>query len=203
MKGDRRKEQILTAALRLFAGRGYHAATVADIVAEMGVARGTFYRYFRDKHDLFGQLLESNFRYVKKVLPAMPEDSSLTAADLEAVLAQGFRELLSRPDSRDFLTMMVNQAAAADPFFAAKIVAFYDDLAEVFAGYIVRFQTRGLLEPREPKAAAYLLLGAVREIFLQWARGGKFKDLEALTHEVASFLVYGLKGKTPAGPARR
>lgn len=45
-------ESILTAASQTIAARGSHAASIDDIVGAAGVARGTFYRYFRDKADL-------------------------------------------------------------------------------------------------------------------------------------------------------
>ena len=46
-----RREQILTAARKVFREKGYDATTVADIVAEAGVAQGTFYLYFPSKKD--------------------------------------------------------------------------------------------------------------------------------------------------------
>jgi AcrR family transcriptional regulator len=44
--------QILDAAGRTFAARGYHGTNVDHVVSEAGLARGTFYKYFRDKLDL-------------------------------------------------------------------------------------------------------------------------------------------------------
>jgi AcrR family transcriptional regulator len=198
MKKDQRKRQIMEVALKLFARQGYHLTSVADIISEMGVARGTFYRYFNDKHDLFNQLLENNFRYVKRVLPAIPEDRPVTAGDLEAVLTVSFRELLSQPNSREFMTMMVNEAAGVDRLFAQKVNAFYDDLAEVFSGYISRVQNEGLIVNHDSQVLSYLILGALKEMFIQWARGYRFEDLEVLIHEVSSFIVFGVSPRERA-----
>jgi len=44
--------QLLDAGGRLFATKGYHSTNIADIIAEAGVARGTYYKYFDDKLDL-------------------------------------------------------------------------------------------------------------------------------------------------------
>jgi len=195
MKYNQRKQQIMETALRLFARQGYHSTSVADIIQEMGVARGTFYRYFNDKHDLFNQLLETNFRYVNRALPAMPDGRPIKAPDLEALLTTAFLQLLGQPNSREFMSMMVNEAAGADAYFAGKVGAFYDDLADVFSGYISRVQDDGLIEAHDPRILAYLILGALKEIFIQWARGDKFEELEGLIHEVASFIVYGVRPK--------
>jgi len=53
-----RRRQILDAARDVFARRGYHAATIDDIVAATGVARGTFYLYFDDKRAVFEALID-------------------------------------------------------------------------------------------------------------------------------------------------
>jgi AcrR family transcriptional regulator len=52
-----RREQILAAATRLFALHGYQATNIADIAADLKLGHGTFYRYFRNKRDIFEQAL--------------------------------------------------------------------------------------------------------------------------------------------------
>ncbi len=47
-----RRRQILDAAVRVFARKGYATATVADIAGSAHVAEGTIYNYFRNKEDL-------------------------------------------------------------------------------------------------------------------------------------------------------
>lgn len=193
MKADKRKREIMEASLKLFARQGYHATTVADIIDELGVARGTFYRYFDDKHDLFEKLLETNFKYVKKALPLPAENTSISAPDLEDLLSRVFLELVSQPNSRDFMSMMVNEAAGADRHFAEKVQGFYDDLALVFASYITRMQEVGLIREVDPRISAYLLLGSLKEVFIQWGRGKKFEDLDHVIHEAASFIVKAMR----------
>jgi AcrR family transcriptional regulator len=53
-----RREQILEAAVKVFARRGFGNATVAEIAEEAGVAPGTIYIYFEDKEDLFMSIPE-------------------------------------------------------------------------------------------------------------------------------------------------
>src|SRR5690606_2152093 len=47
------KRELVDAARRVFERKGYFAARVADIVAEAGVAHGSFYTYFASKQDVF------------------------------------------------------------------------------------------------------------------------------------------------------
>jgi AcrR family transcriptional regulator len=47
------RERLLEAAVRVAAEKGYAAATIADLTAEAGVSRTTFYELFKDKEDCF------------------------------------------------------------------------------------------------------------------------------------------------------
>ncbi len=50
---EARQEQILQAALRCFARRGYHATTIEDLVTETGLSRGALYLYYPSKEALY------------------------------------------------------------------------------------------------------------------------------------------------------
>ncbi|MFW6080979.1 MAG: TetR/AcrR family transcriptional regulator [Desulfosalsimonas sp.] len=62
MDKEKRKEQILECAKKLFAAHGYYSTQISDIIREAGVARGTFYRYFTNKKDIFVTLLENYYQ---------------------------------------------------------------------------------------------------------------------------------------------
>src|SRR5688500_16252429 len=54
---DARPQEILNAALRVFAKKGFAAARIDDIAAEAGIAKGTVYLYFDSKEAMFKGLL--------------------------------------------------------------------------------------------------------------------------------------------------
>lgn len=68
---QKRSAQILEAAARVFAQKGYHAATTKEIASEAGVSEGTIYNYFQSKEDL----LLSIPRLISetKLLPALSQ----------------------------------------------------------------------------------------------------------------------------------
>src|SRR6187455_716503 len=79
-----RSEQILEAAARLFHKRHYHEVRMDDVAADAGVAKGTIYRYFRDKEDLYlALILASMNRFIAEITPMMadpePADRRLRA----------------------------------------------------------------------------------------------------------------------------
>ncbi len=49
---EERREQILTAAARVFAEKGFDRATIRDVAQEAGLSEGSIYNYFKNKQDL-------------------------------------------------------------------------------------------------------------------------------------------------------
>jgi TetR/AcrR family fatty acid metabolism transcriptional regulator len=65
-RGDRRRAQILEAASRVLAERGYHRTTVRDIAREAGIADGTIYLYFSSKQELLLALIAQLGRFAER-----------------------------------------------------------------------------------------------------------------------------------------
>jgi AcrR family transcriptional regulator len=53
---ETRRLEIVDAATRVFAARGYHLARMEDVAAELGISKGLLYSYFETKEDLFMQV---------------------------------------------------------------------------------------------------------------------------------------------------
>jgi AcrR family transcriptional regulator len=53
---ENRRFEIVQAATRVFAARGYHLARMEDVAAELGIAKGLLYASFATKEDLFMQV---------------------------------------------------------------------------------------------------------------------------------------------------
>ncbi|MDE6940004.1 MAG: TetR/AcrR family transcriptional regulator [Lachnospiraceae bacterium] len=52
-----KRESLLETAYRLFTSKGIHKTSISDIVEAAGVAKGTFYLYFKDKYDIRNKLI--------------------------------------------------------------------------------------------------------------------------------------------------
>jgi AcrR family transcriptional regulator len=79
-KGRQTRQAIEMAARKMFAERGFHGTTLADITAAAGKSPAVFYRYYRDKEDLLATLAQSFLHDVvmpsglNMRLPRSPED---------------------------------------------------------------------------------------------------------------------------------
>ena len=55
---SRKREDIVAAAARVFAAKGFTGTLIADIAREAGIGKGTIYEYFRSKEELFFGVFE-------------------------------------------------------------------------------------------------------------------------------------------------
>lgn len=92
---EERKRQILQAAVRVFARRGYATATIEDIARAAGVAEGTIYNCFRSKEDLLIHIPGHFVAPVFNQLAARLRDVR-TAADAERVLTAMGQAMIAR-----------------------------------------------------------------------------------------------------------
>ena len=75
-----RMEEILDAAQALFAQKGYNATSVQEIIDTVGIAKGTFYHYFRSKLELLDAVVERLGAQGLQELEALVDDPALDAA---------------------------------------------------------------------------------------------------------------------------
>jgi AcrR family transcriptional regulator len=75
-----RREHILAAAERCFTGKGFHAATMADICREACVSPGALYIYFKSKEELIAGLCERERDRFTSELAKITEATGLLAA---------------------------------------------------------------------------------------------------------------------------
>src|SRR5246500_3875647 len=85
-KGRQTRAALEQAARKLFAERGFHGSTLADITSAAGKSPAVFYRYFADKEDLLAALAESFLHDVVTPsglsvhLPDSPDDDAFFAS---------------------------------------------------------------------------------------------------------------------------
>jgi AcrR family transcriptional regulator len=82
---ERRRQQIIVAAKRVFSEKGYNRSTIEDIAQEAELSPGTLYLYFKNKEELFTSL---SLRILQYLLIRLKEVAVDTADDATAKLDQ-------------------------------------------------------------------------------------------------------------------
>lgn len=160
---DRRVE-ILDAAVKVFVDKGFVGATVADIAAAAGVAKGTFYLYFESKEHLLGALKE---RLVDEMTSRVIAFYSRVGQDDWWGLIDGMlEELIDYTfDQRDLVFIFVRE-----PFGSMTSEIFQTSekrMNEMFADGIRRGVEAGVFEVEDPEMTAVLLHHALDGALLE------------------------------------
>ena len=200
-----RRRQILDAARDVFARRGYHAATIDDIVAATGVARGTFYLYFDDKRAVFEALIDGfSARIAMAVARIVVDDPARPIAaqardNVRAILAVCLAE-------RALTKILLGDALGIDPAFDRKLSTFYDAAVQRLTDSLRLGQSLGIVADGEPRVLAYLTIGALKELLYQVVRLGLAEEsADVLAGQILAFLGGGCLrlGEATAGGGRR
>jgi AcrR family transcriptional regulator len=91
VKTSSKKDEILEAASRVFADREFHEVLIDDVAAQAGVGKGTVYRYFRTKEELYFETILQAFDELTATLTeGLLEEVSPTRR-LEGIVRESLR----------------------------------------------------------------------------------------------------------------
>lgn len=97
-----RKHQILHAAARVFAQKGFHRATAKEIAEEADLAVGTIYNYFENKEDIIIEIAD----HITTIQQRAPQAEEALKHDYRETFCHGLRERIRQIDE-DHLTMFM------------------------------------------------------------------------------------------------
>ena len=150
-EGREAREELLAAALRVFARRGYRQAGVDEIAAAAGYSKGALYWHFSGKEELLATLLEEQIDAPTRELVALLE----TAPPDRDMSVEASREFARRLSSRRDATLLDREywsLAIRDPELRARYAERQRALREALAGAL-EARARHLGTPDLPMAA--------------------------------------------------
>jgi len=126
------RERLLRSAAKVFARRGFQAASVEEIASNAGFTKGAVYANFDGKEDLFLAMLDERFAERRA---AMERTAASDAAPEEQVRAGGgdFAHYLTADPEWQRLFFEMAAHATRDPRFRRALVARYRGLRDVIA----------------------------------------------------------------------
>lgn len=156
---EERRQRIIDAALHVFAGKGFERATNKEVAQAAGIASpGLIYHYFKDKADLFRQVVEQRVPLLQ--LLAHPEE--LMALPPEEALTRFGRAYLRISENREavaFMKLVVGEAVRR-PAVARLLDEIGPSRAFRFLVlYLERQMDAGVLRRVDPEGAARSFFG--------------------------------------------
>ncbi|HDR7613356.1 TPA: TetR/AcrR family transcriptional regulator [Bacillus mycoides] len=166
--GERRNE-ILETAERLFVTKGYTKTTVNDILKEIGIAKGTFYHYFKSKEEVMDEII---MRIIKAdVAKAKAIVSNPNIPVLDKLFRVLMEQSLKSGDVKDKMIEQFHQPNNAE-MHQKSIVQSIIHLSPVLAEILEQGIAEGIFSTPYPQETIELLLSSAQVIFdeglFQW-----------------------------------
>jgi AcrR family transcriptional regulator len=187
-----KRQQLLGAAVRVFARKGFHASRVGDIAEEAGVAHGLLYHYFKSKNQVLEAVFHENWSILVARIESVEETEEPAADQIRHIAAIVLRTWLHLPD----VVRVVIQEFGRSPELGERIGELtlpIDALRRVIARGIERGEFR---KDIDPAFAATVVYGSIDELLTAWVLGRLPSDEEAVARAeqtLVEVILLGLK----------
>jgi AcrR family transcriptional regulator len=146
-----RRDRALDAAAPVFAGRGYEASTVDELVAAARIGVGSFYALFAGREDCFLALYDRTVEEARRELAAAVPGDAAWPERYRAGLRRALELAAAEPDRA---RVVLVEAQAAGPAARARRAELLDELAAVLSGARGVERAGDPLPPRFERATA-------------------------------------------------
>lgn len=201
IKKERKRQRILTSAIRVFAKKGFYKTRIKEIAKLSSVADGTIYLYFKNKDDILISIFDDR---MDKLNEKMEEISGrdLTSSDkIKQIIELQLGNLRGHRDLAEVITINLRQS---NRFLKQYAAPRFNRYLDIMARIIKEGQDKGeFTSDFPPRVLATSLFGALDGLMLIWVLGSrKHQRLMRAGAHVADMMLNGLMPRDDSGSIR-
>ena len=184
MKAEERRQQIIESSVKLFSERGYYQTHVEDVIKEARVGKGTFYRHFKNKEELFIALLLHFLSEWEKAASISPE--KITGEDIH----EQFKSLIKKSfiffrDNEALCNIYLRVGPGLSNMFEPYMRRFEEKMLNYIMAYLNEAVRVGYFASMDVELVSNMLAGAFLRLdyyyFVLKKISGKAPDINRLT----------------------
>jgi AcrR family transcriptional regulator len=179
------RERILDAALEVFARKGYHRASVDDIVRASATSKGAVYHHFPNKEAVFLALVDDFAARLAHAAAAAIAARRGALAKVEGALVAALSTFAA---NERLARLILLEAVSLGPRYQAKRVEVAGRFGLLIQGYLDEAVADGSLQRLDTRIATLVWLGAIHELVVQWLHG-QVADLSATIPALTGILL--------------
>ncbi len=190
-KKPEKYRSILTAAVRVFARKGFYHARVSEIAREAGVADGTIYLYFQNKDDILISLFEEEMQIVIENVRA---EIDQVDDPLEKIRRFARAHLSLVEKNKDMAEIIQVELRQSTKFMKEyRNDKFYEYL-DLISGIVREGQSLGLIRHDvDPGVVKRAFFGALDEMSRFWVLSSKRKyNIKTAAEQISEFFIRGI-----------
>ncbi len=184
-----RAEEVYAAALRLFTEKGYHATSMQDIAAAVGLYKGSLYHYIGSKEDLLVEVFERAMSSLLSEVEGIVADTSMRASDQLRQLVHAHVAAVAA--NREALTVYLHDFRALAGDALERVRAQRERYRALVEVVIQRGVEQGELHTRDTGIATLAVLGMCNWL-VQWYRPGGRLLPRQIADRFADLVLSGL-----------
>lgn len=190
MRDPDKPQQIIDAAIRVFARNGFYNSRVSDIAREAGIASGTIYLYFKTKDEILVTLFREKMAgFVASLRAAIAREPD-PEAKIRRLVRLHFEVLEASPDMAEVVQIELRQG---QKFFrgasAHEISAYFELIGSILHDGVAA----GVFRRDLPvKVATKMLFGAMDQVTTSWVLGKRGYRLADAAEPVANIFLKGV-----------
>lgn len=186
-KKDAKRTAMMQAAVHVFAEKGYHSATVRDVVQAADVAIGTFYFYFPDKETLFVHLYEETADFLLQTIGQAMAGRLTLSQQVYAGLSAYMNIAVYEPA---VVQLLLVGGVGTVPSLTAKRAAFRLKLIQMWQRALDGALAQSVIVSQNIRRVAEAITGATDEVVLQLLEQPDPEEgVETAVHELAAFVL--------------
>lgn len=199
---ERRREEILEAAKRLFAERGFHSTRMSDVAGAAGVSHGTIFWHFGSKEELFHDLMDEEERALRRHI-----DAALARADCDGP-ADTFRRSVQATfeffeSDRDTVRLFFRDPLVLGERFDRHLGGIYEGFIDDIEKSITEAQRAGQVIDAPPRVIAFSVAALISGLALRRLATDDGLPASAVADLVVSMIIDGLRPRGGASGAAR
>jgi AcrR family transcriptional regulator len=166
-----RREEILQAAYRVFAERGFENATMDEIARTAGVAKGTLYLYYPSKYEIYSAALHRNALALAAQTVAAMDGAAGVEAKLQAFIATRLRFFEEHRDFFRIYDQEFGRLLCRHPQKGRPVDDLYLEQVKALDQVLQQAARRRAVRPVRTETAAMAIFDITRGLAMQRVRG--------------------------------
>jgi TetR/AcrR family fatty acid metabolism transcriptional regulator len=189
-KKNDKYQQILEAAIKIFARQGYFNSTISQIAREAGVADGTIYLYFKNKDDI----LDNFFSYkTGQVFSGFKQEVDRADNALDKLKNLIYRQLTEFEMNRDMAIVYQMETRLKRHLSDRKIKEMSKMYFDLVAEIVEQGQKEGVIRQNlQVNLVKQLIIGAVDEVITTWLYSSREYTLVSMAEPLVDLFVRGI-----------
>jgi len=183
------RADVVAAAGRMFADKGYHGTSMRDIGRAVGLLGSSLYAHIDSKEDLLVEVVDEGARLFLESARRAREAGGDSRSRLRSLIVGHIDVVL---DHLDVVRTYLNEARMLDPTHRARVVAARDSYESIFRDVLGQGVAEGAFrDDLDPKVASIMVLSVLNTVE-RWYHPDGYLGRDELVAEIWRFVGDGL-----------